>query len=232
MSRLDVEVIVVGAGVMGLATARSLARNGREVALIEQFGLGHTRGSSHGGSRIFRLSYPDATWVRLAQAALALWHELEAEGETLVERHGSLDLGDWEANRDALAASGIEFEVLGGGAIARRFPLELARGETGLFQADGGIVRADAALRALHSSAIASGAQVLEGTRVTSMQPDDAGVTVAGAGVALRADAVVVTAGAWARGLLEPLGVALEAEPTRVRPSPTSSSRRTSRFHR
>ncbi|MGI9111402.1 MAG: FAD-dependent oxidoreductase [Gaiellaceae bacterium] len=216
MSGLDVEVVVVGAGVMGLATARSLARSGRDVALVEQFELGHTRGSSHGGSRIFRLSYPDAQWARLAQEASSLWRELEAEaGETLIERYGSLDLGDWRPNREALAASGIEFEVLGDRELARRFPLEVAPGETGLFQADGGIVRADVALRALHDSAVAAGAQVLARTRITSVEPDGDGVTLAGAYLALRTEVVVVTAGAWARGLLEPLGAAPDIEPTR-----------------
>ncbi|MBA2332893.1 MAG: FAD-dependent oxidoreductase, partial [Actinobacteria bacterium] len=100
MELRDVEVVVVGAGVMGLATARVLAQSGRDVVLIEQFELGHARGSSHGGSRIFRLSYPDAQWARLARTALPLWRTLEAEaGEPLIERYGSLDLGDWEPNR-------------------------------------------------------------------------------------------------------------------------------------
>jgi sarcosine oxidase len=216
MSRHDVEVVVVGAGVMGLAGARSLARAGRDVVLVEQLRIGHDRGSSHGGSRIFRLSYPQAHWVRLAQAALPLWRELEAEGgETLVERYGSLDFGDWHPNRDALSASGVEFEILDGGEIARRFPLEAGSGETALFQADGGIVRADTALRALRDSALAAGAQVLEETRAVSVEQDDAGVVVAGADVSMRADVVVVTAGAWARSLLASLGVELEVEPTR-----------------
>ena len=216
MSRHDVEIVVVGAGVMGLATARSLAQSGREVALVEQFRVGHDRGSSHGGSRIFRLSYPEAHWVQLAQAALPLWRELEAEsGESLVERYGSLDFGDWQPNQEALSASGVGFEILDGTEIARRFPLQVESGETALFQADGGIVRADVALRALLDSAVAAGAQVLEETLITSVEPDGADVLVAGEDVSLRADAVVVTAGAWARGLLEPLGVALEVEPTR-----------------
>ena len=216
MSRHDVEVVVVGAGVMGLAAARSLTQAGRKIALVEQRRIGHDRGSSHGGSRIFRLSYPEAQWVRLAQAALPLWRELEAEaGVTLVENYGSLDFGDWQQNREALSASGVEFEILGGTEIARRFPLEVESGETALFQADGGIVRADVALRALRDSALAAGAQVLEETRITSIEPDDAGVVVAGADVSFLADVVVVTAGAWARDVLAPLGVELEVEPTR-----------------
>ena len=63
----DAEIAVVGAGIDGSATARALARHGRSVVLLEQFELGHARGSSHGSSRIFRLSYPDEHYVRLAQ---------------------------------------------------------------------------------------------------------------------------------------------------------------------
>ena len=66
MGAFDTEVVVVGAGVMGLATARALAQAGRDVVVCEQFEFGHDRGSSHGRSRIVRLSYPEEHWVRLA----------------------------------------------------------------------------------------------------------------------------------------------------------------------
>ena len=103
---------------MGLATARALAQAGRDVVVCEQFELGHARGSSHGSSRIVRLSYPDERWVRFAQETFPLWRELEAEsGRRLLELHGTLDLGDWEPNRDALAACGAPFEVLDAGQI-------------------------------------------------------------------------------------------------------------------
>ena len=79
MSAFDTEVVVVGAGVMGLATARALVQAGRDVVVCEQFELGHARGSSHGSSRIVRLSYPDERWVRFAQETFPLWRELEAK---------------------------------------------------------------------------------------------------------------------------------------------------------
>ena len=133
---------------MGLATARALAQAGRDVVVCEQFELGHERGSSHGSSRIVRLSYPDERWVRLAQESFPLWRELEAEsGASLLDLHGTLDLGDWEPNRDALAACGAPFEVLDAGQIEQRFGIRADPGERGLFQADGGIVRADEARR-------------------------------------------------------------------------------------
>ena len=92
--RRDADIIVVGAGIVGVATARALADGLRSVVLLEQYGLGHTRGSSHGTSRIYRLNYGDERFVRLAQAAGDAWRALEEErGEQLLKRVGVLDLG-------------------------------------------------------------------------------------------------------------------------------------------
>ncbi len=216
MSPLDVEVVVVGGGVMGLATARALARGGRDVVLVEQFQLGHARGSSHGGSRIFRLSYPAAGWTALACESLPLWRELEAEaGERLLEQHGSLDLGDFEPNRASLEANGVPYEVLAGPEIERRFPLRADSDQQGLFEPNGGIVLADRALAALLASARSAGASVLEETRATGIELDGEGVVIACDGSTLRVGAIVVTAGAWSRALLEPTGIELDVIPTR-----------------
>jgi len=51
---------------MGCAAAWALGARGADVTVHEQFELDHDRGSSHGRTRIVRLSYPDAHWVRLA----------------------------------------------------------------------------------------------------------------------------------------------------------------------
>src|SRR5512134_3089900 len=89
----DFEYLIIGAGCMGSAAAYHLARAGRSVLLLEQFDVGHIRGSSHGESRIIRLSYDHPTYVQLAQAAYGLWAELELDvGEVLLQRTGGLDL--------------------------------------------------------------------------------------------------------------------------------------------
>src|SRR6478735_6951321 len=151
----DADIVVVGAGITGVATARSLAQTGRGVVLVEQFGLGHDRGSSHGASRIFRLSYPDPHYVRLAQGALQSWRELEAEvGEELIVTTGGLDFGPVAVeNARALAACGVAHELLTGTEVARRWPIFAEPMETVLYHADGGVTLADRAYRALLAGA-------------------------------------------------------------------------------
>src|SRR5438477_81941 len=51
MQHLHARNVIIGAGAMGAATAYHLARRGVPVVLLEQFALGHDRGSSHGAAR-------------------------------------------------------------------------------------------------------------------------------------------------------------------------------------
>ena len=218
---LDAEVIIIGAGVMGLATAHALARAGREVLVLEQFDLQHDRGSSHGTSRIFRLSYPNADWVRLAQEALPLWRDLEAEcGEVLLELHGSIDVGAWQANQDALAACGATFELLAAAEAEERFGLRLKPGEPALFQPEGGIALADRTGRALARLARENGCCIREQTRVVAVRDSGREVEVELEDEVVHAGAAVVTAGAWAPRLVD-----LDAVPTRETTAYFSSDR-------
>jgi sarcosine oxidase len=94
MSAEQADVVVVGAGLAGSATARALARRGRSVVLVEAFQPGHRHGSSHGSARIFRRAYPDPLYVRLTGQAQVLWRRLADEaGEELVTTTGAVDYG-------------------------------------------------------------------------------------------------------------------------------------------
>ena len=213
----DADVVVVGAGIAGAATARALADGRRTVLLLEQFEPGHTRGSSHGTSRIHRLNYGDEQFVRLAQAADDAWRELEQErGERLVERVGVLDLGPAApATARALAACGVEFETLSAAEIAGRWPLRLEPGETGVYQRDGGFVYADRAHAALLEAAVDGGVELRDRTPVVALAPGREAVHVGLDDGELVAGAVVVTAGAWAPRLLATVGIDLPVVPTR-----------------
>jgi sarcosine oxidase len=182
---------------MGLATGWALRRRGHEPVVYEQFRVGHDCGSSHGRSRIFRLAYAEPEYVRLAQEALALWRELEAEsGETLLELYGLVEVVRTleESTARTLDACGVDWERLEGEEAEQRYPIRVPEGSFVVVQSEAGIVRADKAL-----SAFSRDLDLREETRT---HPDE-----------VDADAVVVTAGPWVNELLaEPLPVKVTRE--------------------
>jgi sarcosine oxidase len=198
------DVVVIGAGAMGSATAWWLARRGIDVVLLEQFEPGHTRGSSHGASRIFRLAYADPRYVRMAQAALPLWRELEDDaGEALLDTTGSIDHGNPDDVNDiaaALDACGATYERLTDVQAHERWPAFRFMGDV-LFHPDGGRCRADATVAALQRRAATHGADVRFHQRA-SLRIGDDHVEVRTNDVTLTAPVAVVTAGAWVSDVL------------------------------
>jgi monomeric sarcosine oxidase len=212
----DFEFLIIGAGGMGSAAAYHLARAGRSVLVLEQFEIGHARGSSHGESRIIRLSYDHPTYVQLALAAYDLWAELEAEaGTTLVQRTGGLDLSaplnpTFEACIAALSALRIQREVLTANEIQRRFPaFRVSDGTIGLYQADAGILPASQCVRVMIGRAQHHGAVVIEHAAARSIQLDEAGAEVQTGQATYRCRKLIICAGPWAGPLLAKLGVSL-----------------------
>lgn len=204
---------------MGSATARAVAAAGHDVTLVEQFSIGHKRGSSHGTARIFRLSYPEPRYVEMAIEALPLWRELEEEsGVPILTTTGGLDGGKaLEDHVHALETCGAGFELIDATEAGLRWPaLRLPEGRDFLFQADGGIVAADGAVAAFAAGAGARGALILEDTKVVSLQQKTNHVTIhLAGGDELQASRVIVTAGPWARPLLATAGIELDVRPTR-----------------
>ena len=191
---------------MGCATARVLARLGHDVTMYEQFEVGHTRGSSHGRTRIYRYSYPEERYVGLMKEALGLWRELETEsGATILQQTGGLDMGkNLDAHVAAFDAHAIPYEVLDTHDVSKRWPsLSLPDGDV-LFQADGGVVHAAKAWNAFAAGATAAGVTV-ERRRVAELPAEG----LPGF------DVTVVTAGGWAKALLATAGIELDVKPTR-----------------
>jgi sarcosine oxidase len=198
------DVIVIGGGAMGSAAALSLTRAGREVLLLERFWPGHDRGGSHGATRIFRLVYDEPDYIRLAQRALLLWRELEAEsGARLLTTTGAIDHGQPSVTeRTALLAEhDVPFEVLDQAEARERWP-GMAFETPVLHQPDGGRLHADAAVRTLQQLAVLGGADVHFGQKVTGISALGDSVEVRTGDEVLTARHVVVAAGPWAPSLL------------------------------
>jgi len=206
------QVVVVGAGAMGSATAWHLARRGVDVVLVEQYEPGHGRGSSHGASRIFRFAYPHPAYVAMAQAALPLWRELEEDaGAVLLEVTGGIDIGDDNdlvPIEDSLLRQGAKVERLHERDVAERWPgLAVGDDEVILHSPDAGRIWADRTVAALQRRARDHGAEVRFGERVQAVAQ---GGFVSTDAEEYEADVVVLTAGPWLGPLVESSGLDVE----------------------
>jgi len=199
--------VVVGAGMAGAATAWALARRGRSVLLVDRFGRGHDRGSSHGAERIFRFGYTDPAYVDLAQESVAGWHDLEAAaGAPLLHVTGVVDHGDeaeLAAVMAACAAAGVRCEALSSSEASSRWP-GLRFTDPVVHQADGGRVDADRTLTACWEQATAAGADVRFDTPVTAVRRVADGVAVTIGDAVVEARVAVVAAAGWTARLVEP----------------------------
>jgi sarcosine oxidase len=209
-------VIVVGGGLMGLASAYHLARDGQAVTLLEARAIGHAQGSSHGPTRMIRLTYPTADYIALARESFRLWDGLAtATGERLLVPAGGLEFGPPDATdmaemRTAMQLAGVPYDDVDADEIRRRFPqLRPTEGEVGFYQADAAMLRADLCLRALAAQAREAGADLREGVTVTAVAADGDGVAVTTADGTIRGDACVLANGSWVGSLLVPLGLRL-----------------------
>jgi sarcosine oxidase len=210
------DVIIVGGGVMGCSAAYHLARGGQRVLLLEQFNVVHTRGSSHGPSRIIRLAYDTEDYVQLARAAYRFWRELEAESDQpLLRTIGGLDLGTPDALaldqiRATYEALGVAFETLDRDEIVRRYPkFNLPEGTIGYYQPDYGLLAADQCVAALANQARRHGAQINEHETALRITPLADGVEVRTTGGTYRAARLILSAGSWMGPLVGQLGIEL-----------------------
>jgi sarcosine oxidase len=203
------DVAVVGAGLLGLATARALAALGRDVVLLEQAEVGHEGAGSKGSCRIFRLGYPDAGYVDAARLAGEKWRELEAEsGRTILQPAPQLSFGSqMHAVQEAMRQAGAPCELLTEAEARDRFP-SVATGGPALLEPESAVIAAREALAAL----AAGTPELRTGVRVTALADDGRQVTLQTSAGPVHARVAVVAAGPWTSGLLG--GVTLPTRPT------------------
>jgi sarcosine oxidase len=212
------QVIVIGCGGIGSAAAYWLARRvGAGILAIEQFPLGHDRGSSQDHSRIIRRSYHDPSYTALAGPAYDLWSEVEAEsGVQLVFKTGGLDLEllgtkgpkDLSHCAETMTVDGIAYDDLNSREIMARWPqFRLPDDARGLYQADSGLVDAGKANAVHRALARSQGAVIRDQLPVRAIGSTDGAVEVVTDEGIFSADHVVVAAGAWTNTILAMLGI-------------------------
>ncbi|MGI5237795.1 NAD(P)/FAD-dependent oxidoreductase [Dactylosporangium sp. CA-139066] len=197
-------IVMVGGGVIALLTAVQCVSAGHEVTVVDQGDIPNPAAGSFDRQRVVRaLHLGDAAATAAAARALALW---PGAGAGLFRRTGALTVlpdADLPRAQAALAGVGAASAVLGPAELAARFAhLRFPEGASAVLEAGAGIVLADRALAAFADRLRAHPfAELLPHRRVDAVR--GTAVHLAG-GEVLRADAVLVAAGAWSRPLLPP----------------------------
>jgi sarcosine oxidase len=206
MTRPDADVAVIGLGAWGSATLWRLAARGVDAVGLDRFSPGHSLGSSHGRTRMFRtacLEHPDL--VPLAKQSSTLWRELaETAGADLVAATGGVLIGPRNGHivtgtLRAARMNQLPVEVWEGADLRQRLPqhAELPDHHCGVWDPEARLLRPEMAIKAALQVAEAHGATVVPDTRVTGVEAVNGGIVVHTPVRDLRVRQVVVTAGAW-----------------------------------
>ncbi|WP_280430876.1 N-methyl-L-tryptophan oxidase [Nocardia brasiliensis] len=221
---MDADVIVVGLGSAGSMALWQLAKRGLDVIGIEQFGIGHARGSYAGDSRLFRSAVHEGPrYVPRLRRARELWRELEHEtGRTLYDECGALQIGTAGSGGTAKSIAsaeqfGLPHEVLDAPALRARYPQHRVDDDTvAVLDRHAGSLYPEASVLAAVLAARSHGARVLTNAAVTDFDEQGGGLEVVTPDVRLTCAKVVVATGSWTlrlrpdlRGFLQILPLSL-----------------------
>ena len=219
------DVIVVGAGIIGMLTARELARAGLSVLLVERGQAG--REASRAAAGLLSPIYP---WQASAPAAaLTRWSQdyYPVLADDL-RRASGID-PEWTASgllcfvpeeeaaaRRWAAASGTAVDLLSAEAVRRQEPALAGGARPAIFVPGIAQINISKLMRALRETVLNEGIPLREHMQVTSLLKGDGKVLgIRTATGDFYADNVVLCCGAWSGELAAVVGVELPVEPVR-----------------
>lgn len=200
---------VVGAGLVGSATAWALASRGHDVTILERTTPANAEASSHGSARIARYAYLDPFHADLMVQARPVWDELAAaSGRSVFTPTDALDIAPPDRIAqitEVFRAVGVEHEIIEPEVAAERWPGIRPDGQV-LWHGGAGVVDAEAAVHAMVDLAVQAGADVREHWEVVAVRREDGGFLVeSSSGDTVHVERVVVVAGPWLTELADAL---------------------------
>ncbi len=219
-----VDVVVIGAGVVGLAIAAGLSATGRAVFVLERNdGFGQETSSRNSEVIHAGLQYtPGSLKARLCVAGNRMVYDLCARHNLPHRNTGKLVIAVDEDEAEGLEAlkataerNGVAgLRLIGRAEIARMEPH--VRAPAALYVPSSGIVDAHSLMTCYAQRAREHGAELVYRTAVRAIEPlgDSyrvSGVDAAGDEFALRASAVVNAGGLWADAIAALAGIDIDA---------------------
>lgn len=213
MKSQEFELAIIGLGAVGSAALHYAAKSGKEVIGIDRFDPPHSFGSSHGETRITRLSVGEGEdYVALAKRSHELWKELEkVSGQQVYfptsgilldsgiqpwSKHGSE--GFFDRTVRFAQSQKIRHSLLGSEELSRLFPaFELPIQGRGYLESEAGYLKPELAIELHLKQAQNQGAEILRNSPVQSLQKNASGYELVLEGKVITARQVAVTAGGW-----------------------------------
>jgi len=199
-----VDIAIVGGGIVGASCAFFLSERGANVLLLESGRVGReASGMNAGGVRQQARALPE---MPLALRSLELWPEMDKRLDARVEydRCGDLRIVETEADAErvrAIAArereAGLSLDWVEGSALRSLVPSLSLRVLGGTFCPTGGQANPLLVAPTFGRRARDLGAVVWEGCPVASVRRDGAGFALETGNGRVRAERLVLSAGAW-----------------------------------
>ncbi|RVD55038.1 FAD-binding oxidoreductase [Mesorhizobium sp. M2D.F.Ca.ET.185.01.1.1] len=207
------DVIVLGGGLMGTASAYFLARRGARVTLIERNRIG--AGATVASFGNIRRTGRHLSQLPLAHRSLKLWGEAEkmlgrdvefrATGHIRLIFDGG-SLADMRAYAQAARPLGLELEELGPREIRSRFPGLGPAAIAASFSPHDGSGNPRLIAPAFAEAARKLGAAIVENAEVETIKQTGSGFLVATSKGSFAAECLLNTAGAWGAGVAAQFG--------------------------
>lgn len=213
----NVEIAIVGRGLIGSAAARHLAEAGHSVALIgprepEDYATSSGPFSSHyDEGRITRMIDPDPAWSQLAIRSIARYADIEQRSGVPFHSGAGLVYSPADPHADLAYARelGVDAHEVAATEVAERFGIAMSSADTIIFEpAPAGHVNPRRMIAAQNRLASDAGGLIIDAP-VSSATPTSNGVQLAIGNDTLLAENVLLCTGAWAA---EIVGVDLPLE--------------------
>ncbi len=209
------DVVVIGAGIVGVFAAYYLAKRGMRVALLEKGGVGAEQSGRNWGW--CRQQNRDARELPLATRSLELWDRFATEtGEdTGFRRCGLLYLSDDEAEidrwarwRDFAQTVGVTTHMLGGAEATERGRFTGRAWKGGVFSPSDGIADPGMAAPAVAAAVMKLGGTVHQNCAARGIEREGGSVSaVVTERGTIRTKVAVLAGGAWASSFCHQLGI-------------------------
>ncbi|MFM0308776.1 FAD-binding oxidoreductase [Paraburkholderia sp. RL17-383-BIF-A] len=211
------DVVVIGAGIVGVFTAWFLAKRGVKVSLIEKGIVGGEQSSRNWGW--CRQQNRDARELPIATESLRLWEQFEAEsGETTGFRRSGLlylsnddsELATWTRWCEFARTAGVRTEVLGSKLATERAAATGRNWKGGVFAPIDGTADPANAAPAVARSIMRLGGTVHQNCAARGIETEGGRVSgVVTEHGTIRTKIAVLSGGAWASTFCRQLGIRL-----------------------